>query len=103
TARSIQAQYPPTHHSTLRRQRKRIRRATNQSVPKPRPSARRFRRFEMSTVTPTRRARAAAKTALPAAQNAAPLPKLPLEPLEHLLAAMAAVGDGDFSVQLPRH
>jgi HAMP domain-containing protein/CheY-like chemotaxis protein/signal transduction histidine kinase len=27
----------------------------------------------------------------------------PLEPLEELLAAMAAVGDGDFSAQLPRH
>ena len=30
--------------------------------------------------------------------------KIPsLDPLEQLLAAMAAVGDGDFSVQLPGH
>src|SRR5690349_21504937 len=42
--------------------------------------------------TTTRRVRVLAKKAPEA-----------LEPLEQLLAAMAAVGEGHFSVQLPRH
>ncbi|MFD0739587.1 HAMP domain-containing protein [Lysobacter koreensis] len=53
----------------------------------------------------TRRVRNAAKAPTPAADFASvpAAASSSLDPLEQLLTAMAAVGEGDFSVQLPQH